>query len=84
MKEDMLRQKQNKYDELNRIRDHRKKTLNSFNENVIKYKSDYQKINEDLQQQDRNVQDLAEKRKNKSKINDIEIENHENETQNLN
>ena len=48
MKEDMLRQKQNKYDELNRIRDHRKKNINSFNENVVKNKSDYSKINEDL------------------------------------
>ena len=34
MKEDMLRQKQNQHDELNRIRDHRKKTIYTFNDDI--------------------------------------------------
>ena len=48
MKEDVLRQKQNQHEEINRLRESRKKDIQKFDGELQKYKTELQAMNEVL------------------------------------
>ena len=83
MKEDVLRQKQNQHEEINRLRESRKKDRQKFDGELQKYKSELQAMNEILVKEQRNHEDALEKKRNKAQIYAMEIGAKETENENM-
>lgn len=72
MKEDALRQKQSQHEELNRLREARKKTIQGFEAERHKYGADLQAKKEEQAREAKNLDDIIEKRQNKKQLWELE------------
>ena len=72
MKEDALRQKQSQHEELNRLREARKKTIQGFEAERHKYAAELQAKKEEQAREAKNLDDMIEKRQNKKQLWELE------------
>lgn len=61
MKEDALRLKQTQHEELNRLRESRKKLIQNFDNDLSKLKLEHNALREELAKENKALDDLVEK-----------------------
>ena len=83
MKENALRQKQSQHEEVNRLREQRKKAQVEYDAQVQNQKNELQQMKEALALEQKNLEDLNAKRKNNQQINDLENQQKETEVDNM-
>lgn len=83
LKEDALRQKQSQHEELNRLREARKKQVGDFEVELKKYQAELQVAKEELAREEKNYDDLLEQKNGKHQLWQLENTAKETEIKNM-